>query len=89
MDLIKNTLTFLRKNPDNKQKSPEGFCPNCWGRQEYGGNFYKALKSESFINLEHKKGWIISYVENNLKGIYLKPKEDKLVCNVCFESYKN
>ena len=89
MNLIKNILTFLREDPNDKQKFPEGFCPNCWGRQEYGGNFYKALKSENIKDLEHKKGWIRSYVENNLKGISLQPKEEKVVCYVCFKSYNN
>jgi len=90
MNLVKNILAFLIKNSnDNKIKSPDGFCPNCWGRQEYGGNFYKALKSENHKDLEHKKGWITWYVENNLKGISLQSKEKKLVCNVCFESYNH
>lgn len=90
MNIVKNILTFLRKKPNsNKLKSPERFCPNCWGRQEYGGNFYKALKTENIKDLEHKKGWIKSYIESNLKGIYLHTKEKKPVCNVCLKSYKH
>lgn len=90
MDLVKNILAFLNKNPcDNNKKTPQGFCPNCWGRQEYGGYFYEAIKTKNFKDLEHKKGWITSYVEQNLKSIQLQPKEKKLVCNVCFKSYEN
>ncbi|MFL1013584.1 hypothetical protein [Flavisericum labens] len=88
MNLVKNVLAFLKRDPnDNKLKSPKGFCPNCWGRQEYGGNFYKALKTANIKDLEYKKGWITLYVESNLKGIYLQTKVNKLVCNVCFKSY--
>lgn len=80
----------MKKNPNNNQtKSPEGFCPNCWGRQEYGGNFYQALKSETIKDLEQRKGWITSYAEHHLKGIYLKPKNETLICNVCYKSYNH
>jgi hypothetical protein len=90
MNLVKNILTFLRKkSTSNKLKSPKGLCPNCWGRQEYGGNFYKALKAENIKDLEHKKGWIKMYIESNLKDISLQTNKKKLVCNVCFESYKH
>lgn len=90
MDLIKNLIAFLNKNPNkNIPQTPEGLCPNCWGRQEYGGNFHKAVKAESFKDLAHKKGWIKSYVEQNLKGIQLHPREKKLSCNVCFEICEN
>lgn len=86
---INNILTFLKeKQNTKKQKSPKGFCPNCWGRQEYGGNFYKALKVKNIKDLEHKKGWITAYVEAHLKNIKLQPKDQKLMCNVCFETYK-
>lgn len=90
MNGVKNILDFLNKNPNNsKDNTPEDFCPNCWGRQEYGGHFYKAVKSLSFKDLEQKKSWITSYVEHNLKGIHLKHKDGKQVCNVCFETCKN
>jgi len=89
MDLVKNIITLINKKPNNKEQVPEGFCPNCWGRQEYGGNFQKAIKAKEFQDLEHKKGWITSYVEQNLKGIQLHPKEKKHVCNVCFKDCEN
>jgi len=86
---VKNILSLLRKDPNvNKPQSSEGFCPNCWGRQEYGGNFYKALKTENIKDLMSKKGWITSYVERNLKGIHVQNKENKQVCNVCFECHR-
>ncbi|MDU8887071.1 hypothetical protein RXV94_12950 [Yeosuana sp. MJ-SS3] len=90
MNLTKSILKFLKKSPNHEHtNSPEGFCPNCWGRQEYGGNFYKALKSKNIKDLEQQKGWITSYVEQNLKAIHLKPKDKTLLCNVCFESYNH
>ncbi|WP_418514091.1 hypothetical protein [Corallibacter sp.] len=88
MNTLKNILSFLNKTPQEKiGETPESFCPNCWGRQEYGGNFFKALKAEKLENLELKKGWITTYVERNLKHIQLQHKEKKHVCNVCFESF--
>lgn len=88
MNSLNNIIQFLRKNPNHtKEKSPEGFCPNCWGRQEYGGNFYNALKTESPKDMELKKGWITTYVEQNLKRIQIPVKTVKPLCNVCFESF--
>lgn len=88
MNSLKSILTFIKNNPNNNiEKAPEGYCPNCWGRQEYGGNFYKAIKAESIKDLQRKKGWITSYAEKNLNGIRLQGKQGRFMCNVCFENY--
>ena len=40
-------LVALFKKPasETKNETPEGVCPNCWGREEYGGQFYEAIKN--------------------------------------------
>ena len=45
MNLLKSFKKFLEKK-DNSTESPEGFCPQCWGRQEYEGKFYEAVYKE-------------------------------------------
>ena len=91
MNLVTSLLEYLRasKSPD-KQKAPEGLCPNCWGRQEYGGNFYEAVKNHGLdVNSKYPEvGWIKDYAETHLKGIALRRERDKLVCESCKISYR-
>ncbi len=87
-DLILSFLRKKSKNPD--QNTPEGLCPNCWGMQEYGGNFYKALKNEG-INIDHpdeRKGWIVDYAEKHLGDIVLTEEKEGIVCQKCKISYQ-
>ncbi|MCF1422942.1 hypothetical protein [Mangrovimonas futianensis] len=90
MNSFKIIISLFNKSPQVREgKTTEDFCPNCWGRQEYGGTIYKPLKTESLENKTHKKGWIRAYIEQNVKLLQLEPKEKKQVCNVCFESCNN
>lgn len=72
------------------QKIDDDFCPNCWGRQEYGGAFYNAVKAEGINtkNINQKKGWIQAYVEKHLTGIKLKVVDAQLACNSCSVRYE-
>jgi hypothetical protein len=70
---------------------PSDFCPNCWGRQEYGGNFYEAVKNEGvdINNINEKKGWIEAYATKNLNNVRLHKKDDGTVaCKSCKVGYK-
>ncbi len=91
MELIDNLLNYLRKNKEpNNEKAPEGLCPNCWGRQEYGGNFYKAVKNHGLdVNTKQPEiGWIKDYAEKHLKGIRLEARDDSVACPSCKISYR-
>lgn len=68
-----------------QQTAPEGYCPNCWGRQEYSGDFFQAIKNEGITtnNLSSKKGWILAYAEKYLTGIRLKQQGTDYVCTTC------
>lgn len=90
MNVFESIKKFLEKRRDNEDVvAPEGFCPNCWGRQEYEDMFFEAMKVESVNtnNLSEKKGWIQAYVEKNLSGIVLKEQDAAVVCNVCSVNY--
>ncbi|MCM5664178.1 hypothetical protein [Galbibacter mesophilus] len=90
MQIFNTIKNFLIKKSNNQEiKAPEGFCPNCWGRQEYGGDFFEAMKKEGInvTNIDHKKGWILDYVEKNLSGIILQTVGKTQVCNVCYTTY--
>ena len=65
---------------------PEDFCPNCWGTQAYGGEFYEAIRAEdiNLTNVDANKGWIDAYASKNLTGIKLiKRKGMEEVCPAC------
>lgn len=90
MSKLENIMTFLSPiGSQGNPRAPLGFCLNCWGRQEYSGNFYEAVKTEAddTLNLEKRKGWIQAYVENNLSGIQLQRTDASLVCNNCKVNY--
>jgi len=49
MNLIENIKAYF-KNKSNKKvttKAPDGVCPNCWGKQEWEGEYYKFMKGEN------------------------------------------
>lgn len=86
LDLVKD---FLLKKEVPKQ-TPDGYCPNCWGRQEYGGEFYEAIYKEdiNLNNVEEKKGWIQAYALENLEGIKLDTSANPMTCPSCKVSYQ-
>jgi hypothetical protein len=91
MDLVQSLLNLLRKGQkETKEDVPEGLCPNCWGRQEYGGKFFEASKNyDSDINSKNPKlGWIQEYANKHLLDIQLKKKDDQLICNKCKVNYR-
>lgn len=74
--------TYLQSS---QASHPETLCPNCWGRQEYQGQFNEDIKKEEITlnNIDQKKGWIEAYAAKNLHGIRLQKKGNKIVCPTC------
>lgn len=70
MNLLEHLSKFLKKESLNLE-SPDDYCPNCWGSQEYSGDFYEAVYKEKITldNLSEKEGWIKAYANEHLKGI--------------------
>lgn len=86
MTLFNTVKTFLTSN---NKVAPENYCPNCWGRQEYQGEFFEAVKREGIDtqNLIEKKGWIQGYAEQHLSGIKLFRSEPSNTCASCGMKY--
>ena len=84
-----NTLKSFLTEKEKSNEVPEGLCPNCWGRQEYQGKFFEAVKREGIDteNITEKKGWIQAYAEKNLTGIELKHAELHNTCASCGLNY--
>ena len=62
-------------------------CPNCWGHQEYEGQYveYVADQTKAAINNDKgsQKAFIAQFVQDRITGIRLKRENDKLVCQKC------
>ena len=92
MNLVQSLLNFLKKKDTPEEHSfPEGFCPNCWGREEYGRNFDERVKKQHLYDEDSKVGWINDYANKHLKGISLNPSGngEELICEGCNVTYKH
>ena len=88
MNLLSIVRNYLNGNSDSKD-IPEGYCPNCWGRQEYAGQFFEAIKNEQIDlnNIDEKKGWIDAYATEHFEGIRLKQSGNVYECAACKLTY--
>ena len=84
------SIINLFNNKSEKVEAPEGVCPNCWGRQEYSGKFYEAVKNEGIDvnNASEKIGWIQDYADKHLSGIKMEKTTEGYVCPKCKVTYK-
>ena len=84
MELANLIIGFLKKGKQ-KDEAPQGYCPNCWGTQEYEGKFFEAMKNNNvdLDNLKEKKGWIQAYALEHFETIKLKEEDKGLVCPSC------
>jgi len=83
MSLADSIKRFF-KAKENKEpvvKAPEGICPNCWGRQEWEGNYYKLLKARNITPESNTYNSFINEVASKLDKITLK--EDSYECMTC------
>lgn len=89
MDLFENIKTYFKKKDENLStaNAPEGVCPNCWGDQNYDGEYYElkkgnklSKKDDTYNNFIHK------IVERNIVGV--KISEDTYTCTSCKTNYK-
>ena len=90
MGIINWLINFFSNNKSS-ETTPEGYCPNCWGRQEYEGKFIDALNNEKIDlnNLNEKKGWIQDYAVRQFEGIQLKKSKDYFECPTCKLEFKD
>ena len=85
--LIDNLINFIKGGNEGSKDVPEGYCPNCWGKQEYGGNFFKAVKNQivDINKVNDHRGWIQDYADKNLSSIELHHHKGYDMCEVQIE----
>ncbi len=83
MSLIENLKNFFSKI-DKQEKTaaaPEGICPNCWGRGEWEGEYYKFKKGEGGNPSKATYNSFVQDVARQLDKIMVE--EDSFVCETC------
>ncbi len=79
-DSIKSFFKAKEKN-EATGSAPEGICPNCWGRQEWEGNYYKLMKARNITPESNTYNSFINEVASKLDKITLK--QDTYECTTC------
>jgi hypothetical protein len=89
MSLAENIKKFFKAKESNEPtgEAPEGVCPNCWGRQEWEGNYYKIIKARNITPESNTYNNFIHEVASKLDKITLK--EDTYECTTCHVKYKD
>ena len=77
---------------DNETLMDAGVCPNCWGLQQYDGQFQQFVADQTKANINHdktqQKAFVQQFVETHVTGIHLKREGDFLHCPKCKTKYK-
>lgn len=49
MDVFENIKSYFYKMEHHQMtgSAPMGVCPNCWGRQEWDGEYFKVIKGQN------------------------------------------
>ena len=86
---ITESISRYFKAKENKEpvgKAPEGVCPNCWGRQEWEGNYYKLIKARNITPESNTYTNFIHEIASKLDKITLQ--EDSYECTTCKMKFK-
>ena len=90
MNIIEKLVTFFSKpHSVTEKESPEGYCPNCWGTQEYDNQIREMYKDKQIDVNNHQANYafIQDFVVNHIDGIRLKKGTSSLECPTCKVRY--
>lgn len=87
MNLIENIKTYFKNKTENKElvNAPEGVCPNCWGKQEWDGEYYKFVKGENGNPSNETYNSFVKDVARKLDKITIH--KDTYTCETCNVKY--
>ena len=88
--MIERLIAFFnRPAEETKGHTPKGYCPNCWGEQEYDNEIRELYKDKQIDVNNHKANYafIQDFVVNRIDGIHLKKGENSLDCPTCKVKY--
>ena len=90
MSIIDNIKPSFNKNKNHEttEQAPEGICPNCWGNQNWDGDFYEVMKGNKNDKRDDTyNNFINKIVETNISGITIH--KDTYTCKTCQIKYKH
>lgn len=89
MDKINSLIEYFKRPSKSNQKAPEGYCPNCWGEQEYDTLIRKLYVDKQVDVNNHKANYsfIKDFVVTQLDGIHLKRGDNGYQCPTCHVTY--
>ena len=82
---------FYKKRKEEISKaSPVGYCPNCWGEQEYDHKVRQLFKDKQIDinNHEASHAFIQDFVVKQIEGIHLKKGDNSFDCPACKRAFK-
>jgi len=93
MSEILNRLAafFMKPAKETAGQAPEGICPNCWGKQEYGDQVRELYKDQQVDVNNHQANYafVQRIMVTHLQGIQLTRGNDGLTCPTCHTRYPN
>ena len=88
--MIDKLIAFFKKpTSETQDTTPEGFCPNCWGKQEYDGQIRELYKDKQIDvnNHEGNYAFIQKFVVKHVDGIHLKKGKNSFDCPTCHAKF--
>ena len=88
MSILQNIKNYFTSKAEGNtsEKAPVGICRNCWGKQEWEGEFYTLNKGNKLVGYDQTyNNFINKIVEKNVSGISIN--EDTYKCETCEISY--
>lgn len=86
MSLVETLTAFFKRNKeDTAGATPDGYCPNCWGTQEYDGQIRELYRDKQIDVNNHlaNHAFIRDFVVNHIDGIHLKKGNNGMECPTC------
>ncbi len=88
MSLIENLKKYFSQKDKSQDTplAPEGVCPNCWGKQEWDGEYYKFMKGQKGDPSKETYTSFVQDVARKLDKITIH--KDTYTCETCSITYK-
>ena len=89
--MLENLLDYFKRSPEETSEStPDGYCPNCWGRQHYD-QVIRELYRDKQIDVNNDKAnytFIRDFVVRRIDGIQLIKGNNGYECPTCHSAYE-
>ncbi|MFT4772129.1 MAG: hypothetical protein ACI9CP_001517 [Cryomorphaceae bacterium] len=88
--MLEKLINFFKKSAaETKEQTPEGLCPNCWGKQEYDHTIRELCRDKQIDVNNHSANhaFIQEFVVERVAGIHLKKGNNGFECPTCISTH--